>query len=315
MPKAEAVKKRVSNRNVMYDMMTPIFLILSISIPIYACLHSHVLSTWQIWWYGWITAVSTGFGALPLMITQGHNESWLGLGNAIACGMMLVCSCTLMWEGVNLSADTFQEQLEGSPRLMKILFIHNIARTMWGVIIGFIFIIVSKRYIDQFEDVTVFQLSGLDARKAMLIMGVMTLHSFSEGVSIGVSFGGETGLSRGQFISTALALHNIPEGLAIALVLGPRGFGTLQAALFAVFSSLPQPIMAVPSFLFVEFARCFLPVGLGFAGGAMIWVTFTELYTEAQEILGTTHTRIMIVISALFAYALQSLITSAQITG
>jgi hypothetical protein len=100
-------------------------------------------------------------------------------------------------------------------------------------------------------------MSGLDARKALLIVGVMTIHSFTEGVGIGVSFGGDQAL--GLFISLALAVHNVPEGLAISLVLVPRGVGWVRAALWSIFSSLPQPLMAVPAFYFVEVFRPLLP--------------------------------------------------------
>jgi zinc transporter, ZIP family len=96
-----------------------------------------------------------------------------------------------------------------------------------------------------------------------------------------VSFGG--GEALGLFISLALAVHNVPEGLAISLVLVPRGVGWVRAAWWSVFSSLPQPLMAVPAFLFVALFRELLPYGLGFAAGAMIWMVFSELVPDALE--------------------------------
>jgi zinc transporter ZupT len=107
----------------------------------------------------------------------------------------------------------------------------------------------------------------------------MTLHSFAEGVGVGVSFGGGQGF--GVFIAVAIAVHNIPEGLAISLVLVPKGVAVWKAALFSIVSSLPQPLLAVPSFAFVEVFQPFLPVGLGIAGGAMIWMVIGELLPDA----------------------------------
>jgi zinc transporter ZupT len=96
-----------------------------------------------------------------------------------------------------------------------------------------------------------------------------------------VSFGG--GREFGAFISLAIAVHNIPEGLAIALVLIPKGVKPWKAALWAIFSSLPQPLVAVPAFLFVQVFEPFLPIGLGLAAGAMIWMVISELIPDAIE--------------------------------
>jgi zinc transporter ZupT len=112
-----------------------------------------------------------------------------------------------------------------------------------------------------------------------MIVAVMTAHSFSEGVGVGVSYGG--GEELGAFITAAIAVHNIPEGLAISLVLVPRGVSVLGAAGWSIFSSLPQPLMAVPAFVFVEAFTPFLPAGLGFAAGAMIWMVLAELRPDA----------------------------------
>lgn len=109
----------------------------------------------------------------------------------------------------------------------------------------------------------------------------MTLHSFAEGVGVGVSFGGEEGF--GIFISAAIAIHNIPEGLAISLVLVPKGVSSWKSAGWSVVSSLPQPLIAVPAFLFVSAFKPFLPVGLGLAAGAMIWMVFSDLLPDALE--------------------------------
>ena len=64
-------------------------------------------------------------------------------------------------------------------------------------------------------------MNTLDARKALLIVGAMTVHPFTEEVGLGVSFG--DGMALGLFITLAIAVHYIPEGLAINLVLVPRG--------------------------------------------------------------------------------------------
>jgi zinc transporter, ZIP family len=107
----------------------------------------------------------------------------------------------------------------------------------------------------------------------------MTAHSAAEGIGIGAAFGDTAAF--GLLIAVAIAIQNIPEGLAISLVLVPRGTPVWSAAGWSVFSSLPQPFLAVPAFLFVEQFSAVLPTALGFAAGAMVWMVGRELLPDA----------------------------------
>ena len=148
-----------------------------------------------------LTALATGLGALPFHFARKPTRRWLGLSNAAAAGLMLAASLGLAYEGA----------LRGPVGVLV------------GAGLGFIFIILVRRLVSVEEHPAVFAgLSGLDARKGLLIVGIMTAHSFTEGVGLGVSFGSGTDLA--LFITLAIAVHNIPEGLAISLVLVPGGW-------------------------------------------------------------------------------------------
>ena len=56
---------------------------------------------------------------------------------------------------------------------------------MYWLFLGLLFILGTKRFLDENEDVKLGSLNGADSRKILLIIFVMTLHSFSEGVGIG----------------------------------------------------------------------------------------------------------------------------------
>ncbi|KAL7683433.1 putative zinc/iron permease [Plasmopara halstedii] len=190
-----------------------------------------------VWWCGWLTAIATGFGALPFYWIRDVDKFY---------GLL----------GVSL---------------------------LLGSFFGVRFIKFTKVFLEDYENVSVCGLKGLDKRKALLIMAVMTLHFVSEGIGVGVSFGGEGGIRRGHIVSMTMAIHNISEGIAISLSLVPRRLSVLYAVLWCIVSSAPQPIFGVPAFLFVEQWLPILPCGLGFAGGAMAYVAVQELLPESLE--------------------------------
>jgi zinc transporter, ZIP family len=205
------------------------------------------------------TALATGLGAVPFLFVRHINAWWLSIGNAVAAGLMLGASHNLVTEGTKLDP----------------------ASVLTGMLAGCAVIVAANRLIRRRQTLEVADLHGASARKALLLLGIMTAHSFAEGVGVGVSFGGTGELA--VFITAAIAIHNIPEGLAICLVLIPRGTSLLKAALWSIFTSLPQPLMAVPAYVFVRAFEPFLPLGLGLAAGAMIWMVFAELIPDALK--------------------------------
>jgi zinc transporter, ZIP family len=110
----------------------------------------------------------------------------------------------------------------------------------------------------------------------------MFIHSIPEGVAIGVGYA--TGELRfGTLLAVAIAIHNIPEGMAVTLPLRSKGVGLWTCAWYAFLTSAPQPLTAVPSFLLVWIFKPLLAAGLGFAGGAMIFLVVAELIPDALE--------------------------------
>lgn len=213
----------------------------------------------QVFIYALITALATGLGALPFFFIKDISSSFLGKSNAVAAGLMLAASYSLIFEGYKESE----------------------WMTLIGMIAGVVLVVLSNRWLAGKSTPGLEDVVGGKKKQMLIFLGIMTVHSFAEGVSVGVSFAST--MDFGVFIAIAIAIHNIPEGLAISLVMVPNGTSPLKAAGWSIFSSLPQPIMAIPAFLFVEAFREYLPLGLGFAAGAMIWMVFAELIPEALE--------------------------------
>ena len=136
--------------------------------------------------YASITAIATGLGALPFFIIKDITRNWLGIANATASGLMLAASFGLIYEGIN----------------------HDVWYTFYGILIGLVFIILSQIVIDKYDDTfSIKHINKVDSSKILLIVGIMTIHSFTEGVSVGVSFSG--GLDLGLFIRLSIC-GNIP---------------------------------------------------------------------------------------------------------
>ena len=240
---------------------------------------------------GLITALATGLGAIPFFFVEDFSDRWNVALWGIASGIMVSASLFgLINEGLAYSA-------AGFPTLLAV-----------GLLVGVALVEVADRVLDSIdvggvddpalenEDAPLgaAAFARTDLKKLVLILGILTVHSFPEGVAVGVSFA-ELGLEGGLtvfgisvpllavFMTVAISIHNVPEGTAIAIPMRAMGLSKWRMVGAAVFSSLPQPIGAVIAFVFVTWAREFLPFGFGFAAGAMVYLVATEFIPEALD--------------------------------
>ncbi|CAN6467562.1 unnamed protein product [Victoria cruziana] len=210
-------------------------------------------------WLTLVMAAASGLGAVPFFFVE-LEPHWAGVCNGIAAGVMLAASFDLVQEG--------QEYGSGSWVVI-------------GILAGGIFIWLCKKFLEQYGEVSMLDIKGADAAKAVLVIGIMTLHSFGEGSGVGVSFAGSKGMYQGLLVTLAIAVHNIPEGLAVSMVLASRGVSARNAMLWSIITSLPQPIVAVPAFMCADGFHKVLPFCTGFAAGCMIWMVMAEVLPDA----------------------------------
>ncbi len=125
-------------------------------------------------------------------------------------------------------------------------------------------------------------------RVTMLVLAV-TLHNIPEGMAVGVVLAGLLAGNSGITVAGAMALslgiaiQNIPEGAIISMPLRAEGMGKGRAFLRGVLSGVVEPIAAVLTIWATGFIGPALPYLLSFAAGAMFYVVVEELIPDASE--------------------------------
>ena len=124
-------------------------------------------------------------------------------------------------------------------------------------------------------------------KTTMLILAV-ALHNIPEGMATGVTFAGATLGNTGISIASAFALaigiaiQNFPEGAIISIPLRGEGVSRKRAFIYGALSGIVEPIAAIITIFLTSLITPVLPYILSFAAGAMIYVVVEELIPESQ---------------------------------
>ncbi|MDX1696619.1 MAG: ZIP family metal transporter [Ketobacteraceae bacterium] len=118
--------------------------------------------------------------------------------------------------------------------------------------------------------------------RVWLFVFAIALHNLPEGMAIGVSFA-DGDLAVALPLTSAIAIQDIPEGLAVALAMIAAGFRPITGVLIAGLSGLLEPLGALLGVAVSSGWTLAYPVGLGLAAGAMIFVVSHEVIPETHR--------------------------------
>ena len=120
---------------------------------------------------------------------------------------------------------------------------------------------------------------AVNARSSLLFVFAIAIHKIPEGLAVGVAYAGQE-LFDPKALAVGIALQNIPEGLMVAVSLVGIGYSRLKGALLATLSGLMQPLGALIAILGTGFSAKLVPFGMALAGGTMLFVIINEVLPE-----------------------------------
>ena len=120
----------------------------------------------------------------------------------------------------------------------------------------------------------------------LVMMTAIALHNLPEGMVIGASYASSDVLKTlfsgsGFIMAIVIGLHNIPEGMAVSVPLISGGMSKPKAVFLTALSGLPTVFGALLGFALGGINDIMLVLSLGFASGAMLYVVFGELLPES----------------------------------
>ncbi|MCC2955684.1 ZIP family metal transporter [Massilia sp. IC2-477] len=124
--------------------------------------------------------------------------------------------------------------------------------------------------------------AGVSLRRAWLFVWAVALHNLPEGLAIGVGYAG-IDVEKANALATGISIQDVPEGLVVALALRTVGYSRLTAVGLGIASGLIEPVAAAFGVALIGIAAGMLPFALAAAGGAMLFVIVNDVIPEMRQ--------------------------------
>lgn len=216
-----------------------------------------------------LAGFATGLGALPVIFFKNiSNNLFSGLLGGAAGVMLAATAFSLLVPGI-----TFGNSLWPG---------YGIYVVSAGMLLGAFFLHYADSQLPHPHFDSIVDARTNSYRKIWLFVIAITIHNFPEGMSVGVSFGSGD-MKNGLVLAIAIAMQNIPEGLAVALPLVSLGYNRWRAVSVATATGLVEPVGGLLGITMVTLFQSVLPVAMGFAAGAMLFVISEEIIPETHS--------------------------------
>lgn len=162
----------------------------------------------------------------------------------------------------------------------------NLFITVAGIFTGAICLNLADRLVPHLH-----HLAGVDSEahpgsqrldKVLLFVSAIAIHNLPEGLAAGVSFGSEN-VAEAMLIAGGIALQNIPEGMVIIGPMLAAGIRPRRTFLCALATGLIEVLGTLLGYFAVSVASAILPFALAFAGGTMLYVISDEMIPETHH--------------------------------
>ena len=164
------------------------------------------------------------------------------------------------------------------------------AAGIWQVVAG---ILTGAVFLNLMDRLTphLHHLSGLDREKhhghsslnkVLLFVMAMAIHNLPEGLAAGVGFGGED-VGNAVIVAVGIALQNIPEGMIVISLMLMEGMSKGRTFLLASATGLVEVVGTFIGYFTATVSGAILPFALAFAGGTMLYVISDEMIPETHS--------------------------------
>lgn len=207
-------------------------------------------------------ALGTGSGGLVTLFTKKLPPHFLSLILAFAAGMMLDV--------------TFLEMIPEAIKTGGVFY------GLTGLVSGIALFLLLDTALPHLHQYEADSRQGHFRKVGILLAIGIALHNIPEGLAIGTGYASSESLGLG--LALIIGIHNFPEGLAMAVALDTGGNSKLSTLIITVLAGLPMGLGAFLGALLGGISPVALSISLGFAGGAMLFITCDELMPDAQRL-------------------------------